>query len=46
MDTQGLVKSAEQVQQEQQAQQQEAQQAQMMDIAGKAAPAVAKGMME
>ena len=46
LDTQGLVKSAEQVQQEQQAQQQEAQQAQMMDIAGKAAPAVAKGMME
>lgn len=42
VDLDGLVKSQEQMQQEQQAAQQQAMQSQMMDMAGKAVPAVAK----
>lgn len=46
IDTAGLIKSVEQKQQEAQLQQQQMQQAQMMDMAGKAAPQLAKGMVE
>lgn len=46
IDTAGLIKTAEEKAQEQQQMQQQMQQAQMLQLAGKAAPALAKGMMD
>lgn len=46
IDTAGLIKTAEEKQALQEQQQQQMQQQQMMQMAGKAAPAIAKGMMD
>lgn len=46
IDTAGLIKTPEEKQALQQQQQQQMQQQQMMQMAGKAAPAIAKGMMD